>query len=52
MVTDHRGRQSAVSVERILKFRERPKPGSERSLMVVIEGLEGSRECQVYCDGH
>ncbi|KAJ3735502.1 hypothetical protein DFJ43DRAFT_1151198 [Lentinula guzmanii] len=31
-------RRSPIAVDKILKFRNRPKPTSERSLMVVIEG--------------
>lgn len=38
MVVNLGGRQCPVSVNLIHKFRERPKPASERSLMVVIEG--------------
>lgn len=38
MVVDTKGQLCPVSVHQILKFSERPKPTSERSLMVVIEG--------------
>lgn len=49
VVTHGRGPQIVVPVECILKFPERPKPGSERSLMVVIEGPHaGKYVCQVY----
>lgn len=38
MVVDLGGQRCPVSVGQIHKFHERPKPASERSLMVVIEG--------------
>ncbi|KAF5340159.1 hypothetical protein D9757_014986 [Collybiopsis confluens] len=38
MGMDARGIFSAISPSKIFKFHERPKPTSERSLMVVIEG--------------
>jgi hypothetical protein len=49
MVVDLLGRQNFVSVERIHKFCQRPKPSSERSLMVVIEGAHtGKYVRQIY----
>lgn len=49
MVVNLGGRRCPVSVNLIHKFRERPKPVSERLLMVVIEGPHtGKYVCQMY----